>query len=103
MKAVLGASVEGGGDLMAKALAADLPVRRSGGKGKRPFGTQLQGSTIVRLEWIKSRGFIIWATVDNAVNAWLDTVGVPRPDESGEIPDLTECSAEPVTDGDVDG
>lgn len=97
MNTVLGASKGSGKASMVRALAAaDLPVRKSA--DKRPFGTQLQGSTIVRLEWIKSRGFIIWATVDNAINAWLDTVGVPRPDESGEMPAVTECPAEPVSD-----
>lgn len=68
------------------AAAVELPVRK--GVGKKQFGTQLHASTIARLEWIKKRGYVISKTVDDAVNAWLDSAGVPRPDEHGRMPEV---------------
>ncbi|WP_146251415.1 hypothetical protein [Nocardia tenerifensis] len=65
--------------------AVELPVRKN--VSKKQFGTQLHASTITRLEWIKKRGYVISKTVDDAVNAWLDSAGVPRPDAKGKMPD----------------
>ncbi len=65
--------------------AVELPIRKAG--GKKQFGTQLQASTIARLDWIKRRGYVISKTVDDAINAWLDSAAVPRPDENGQMPE----------------
>ncbi|WP_158453180.1 hypothetical protein [Nocardia otitidiscaviarum] len=62
-----------------------MPVRKAA--GKKQFGTQLQASTIARLDWIKKHGYVISKTVDDAVNAWLDSAGVPRPDQDGRMPE----------------
>ncbi|MFR9753642.1 hypothetical protein ACL02S_21755 [Nocardia sp. 004] len=65
--------------------AVELPIRKA--TGKKQFGTQLHASTIARLEWIKQHGYVISKTVDDAVNAWLDSAGVPRPDKDGRMPE----------------
>ncbi len=57
------------------------PRRR---EGKRPFATQLRPGTVARLEWVRARGYVITDTVDAAINAYLDSAGVPQPDQLGE-------------------
>ena len=54
---------------------------------KRPFATQVQASTLGRLEWVRRRGGVITDTVDAAINAYLDAAGVPPADEHGNVPD----------------
>ncbi len=56
------------------------PRRR---EGKRPFATQLRPSTVARLDWIRARGYVITDTVDAAINAYLDSAGVPHADQTG--------------------
>lgn len=64
-----------------------LPVRHTRAKSeKRPFSTQLRRDTLARLDWIIQRGYVLTDTVDAAVNTYLDAAGVPRPDNSGEMP-----------------
>ena len=62
---------------------ADRRVRLNSRRreGKRPFATQLRPSTVTRLEWIRARGYVITDTVDAAINAYLDSAGVPQPDQ----------------------
>ncbi|MFJ2839995.1 hypothetical protein ACIO52_31935 [Nocardia sp. NPDC087230] len=68
-----------------------LPLRRGRrGPAKRPFSTQLQVSTIARLEWIVTQGFVLTETVDAAINAYLDAAGVPAPDNEGRMPSIPE-------------
>lgn len=65
----------------------DLPPRRSRrGPAKRPFSTQLQPTTLARLDWVSAQGFVLTDTVDAAINAYLDAAGVPRPDAEGRMP-----------------
>ncbi|MFF0546853.1 hypothetical protein ACFYTF_28855 [Nocardia thailandica] len=68
-----------------------LPPRRGRrGPVKRPFSTQLQTSTIARLDWIVAQGYTLTDTVDAAINAYLDAAGVPAPDTEGRMPSLPE-------------
>ncbi|WP_280498258.1 hypothetical protein [Nocardia farcinica] len=60
--------------------AVPLRPRLSRSRGKRPFSTQIQPSTLWRLEWIRRNGYSITDTVDDAINAYLDAAGVPRED-----------------------
>lgn len=63
-----------------------LPPRRSRrATSKRPFSTQLRPSTVGRLDWIVSQGYVLTDTVDAAINAYLDAAGVPPADEFGRI------------------
>jgi len=39
---------------------------------------------VARLEWVRARGYVITDTVDAAINAYLDSAGVPQPDQLGE-------------------
>ncbi|MFF0547224.1 hypothetical protein ACWEQ0_23830 [Nocardia thailandica] len=67
-----------------------LPPRRSRrGPAKRPFSTQLQTSTLARLDWIVAQGYTLTDTVDAAINAYLDAAGVPAPDAEGRMPDTS--------------
>ncbi|MEV0712751.1 hypothetical protein [Nocardia aurea] len=52
---------------------------------KRPFATQIQASTLGRLEWVRRRGGVITDTVDAAINAYLDAAGVPPAEENGDV------------------
>lgn len=61
-----------------------LKPRRRATKG--PFSTQLQVSTLARIEWITRRGYVLTDTVDDAINAYLDAANIPRPDENGQMP-----------------
>lgn len=54
---------------------------------KRPFATQLRTGTVARLEWIMRRGYAITDTVDDAINAYLDAAGIPKPDENDRMPE----------------
>lgn len=60
----------------------ELALRARRGTVKRPFSTQIQPSTLWRLEWIRRNGYTITDTVDDAINAYLDAAGVPREGES---------------------
>ncbi|MGV9823375.1 hypothetical protein [Nocardia xishanensis] len=72
-----------------------LPPRRSRrGPAKRPFSTQLQISTLARLDWIVREGYVLTDTVDAAINAYLDAAGVPTPDAEGHMPDPTHRKGE---------
>ncbi|MEV0048473.1 hypothetical protein AB0H60_34095 [Nocardia rhamnosiphila] len=63
-----------------------LPPRRSRrASSKRPFSTQLRSSTLGRLDWLVSQGYVLTDTVDAAINAYLDAAGVPPADEFGQI------------------
>ncbi len=55
-------------------------------KPKSPFATQLHPATLARLEWIKTRGYVITDTVDDAINTYLDSAGIPRPDDNDRMP-----------------
>lgn len=59
----------------AEVLAQLTPRRRD---PKRPFSTQLRPSTVERLEWMKARGYSVTEVVDAALNAYLDSAGVPQ-------------------------
>jgi hypothetical protein len=59
----------------AEVLAQLTPRRRD---SKRPFSTQLRPSTVERLEWMKRRGYSVTEVVDAALNAYLDSAGVPQ-------------------------
>ncbi|MEU4345348.1 hypothetical protein AB0H00_29540 [Nocardia sp. NPDC023852] len=52
---------------------------------KRPLATQVQASTLGRLEWVRRQGAVLTDTVDAAINAYLDAAGVPHADENGNI------------------
>jgi len=52
---------------------------------ERPFATQVQASTLGRLEWVRRQGAILTDTVDAAINTYLDAAGVPHADENGNI------------------
>lgn len=52
---------------------------------KRPFATQVQASTLGRLEWARRQGAILTDTVDAAINSYLDAAGVPPADENGNV------------------
>lgn len=52
---------------------------------KRPFSTQLTPRTLARLEWLRTRGYIINDTVDTAINTYLTAAGIPDADENGTI------------------
>jgi len=56
----------------------EFALRTRRGTAKRPFSTQIQPSTLWRLEWIRRNGYSITDTVDDAINAYLDAAGVPR-------------------------
>ncbi|MFD4357495.1 hypothetical protein ACFWPX_33460 [Nocardia sp. NPDC058518] len=65
-----------------------LPPRRSRrGPTKRPFSTQLQATTMARLDWIVRQGYALTDITDAAITAYLDAAGVPRPDADGHMPD----------------
>lgn len=68
--------------------SAEPPVRLKPRqrKAKNPFATQLHSGTLARLEWIKARGYVITATVDDAINTYLDGAGIPRPDHNDRMP-----------------
>lgn len=51
---------------------------------KTPFATQLYPETVARLDWIKARGYLITETVDDAINAYLDQAGIPKPAPTAE-------------------
>lgn len=53
---------------------------------KSPFATQLHSATLARLDWIKARGYVITDTVDDAINTYLDSAGIPRPDDNDRMP-----------------
>ena len=55
-------------------------------KVKSPFATQLHAGTLARLEWIKTRGYVITDTVDEAINRYLDDAGIPKPDRNDRMP-----------------
>lgn len=55
-------------------------------KVKSPFATQLHAGTLARLEWIKTRGYVITDTVDDAINRYLDDAGIPKPDRNDRMP-----------------
>lgn len=42
---------------------------------------------MVRLDWIVSQGYTLTDITDAAITAYLDSVGVPRPDADGHMPD----------------
>ncbi|MBF6411451.1 hypothetical protein [Nocardia farcinica] len=66
----------------------DLPPRRGRRqRSKGPFSTQLQLTTLARLDWVVRQGYVLTDTVDAAINAYLDAAGVPRPDADGRMPD----------------
>lgn len=67
-----------------------LTPRRGRRRGsKRPFSTQLESTTLARLDWVVSQGYVLTDTVDAAINAYLDAAGVPRPDSEGHMPDTS--------------
>jgi hypothetical protein len=68
--------------------SAEPPVRMKARqrKAKNPFATQLHSGTLARLEWIKARGYVITAVVDDAINTYLDNAGIPRPDTNDRMP-----------------
>lgn len=55
-------------------------------KVKSPFATQLHAGTLARLEWIKTHGYVITDTVDEAINRYLDDAGIPKPDRNDRMP-----------------
>lgn len=55
-------------------------------KVKSPFATQLHAGTLARLEWIRTRGYVITDTVDDAINRYLDDAGIPKPDRNDRMP-----------------
>ncbi|MFE3023372.1 hypothetical protein [Nocardia tengchongensis] len=64
-----------------------LPVRRTRAHSvKRSFSTQLRRDTLLRLDWIMQHGYVLTDTVDAAINAYLDSAGVPHPDSDGSMP-----------------
>ncbi|GAB3212537.1 hypothetical protein [Nocardia tengchongensis] len=64
-----------------------LPIRHTRAKSeKRSFSTQLRRDTLLRLEWVMQHGYVLTDTVDAAVNAYLDSAGVPHPDADGGMP-----------------
>ncbi|MFD4444399.1 hypothetical protein ACFWPK_31950 [Nocardia sp. NPDC058519] len=65
------------------APTVNLPMKAR--TSKRPFATQVQASTLGRLEWARRQGAILTDTVDAAINSYLDAAGVPQADESGDI------------------
>ncbi|WKG13571.1 hypothetical protein QX204_34365 (plasmid) [Nocardia sp. PE-7] len=72
-----------------------LPPRRSRrGPAKRPFSTQLQASTMARLDWIVSQGYALTDITDAAITAYLDAAGVPVPDSEGRMPDPSKETKE---------
>ncbi|WP_257000469.1 hypothetical protein [Mycobacterium avium] len=64
-----------------------MALRSRKKREKRPFATQLRAGTIARLEWIMRRGYVITDTVDDAINAYLDSAGIPKPDENDRMPE----------------
>lgn len=66
--------------------AVRLQPQRSSPK-KGPFATQLRQSTLGRIEWLRTHGYVITTTVDDAINAYLDAAGIPAADENGTILD----------------
>ncbi|MFI7531488.1 hypothetical protein [Nocardia salmonicida] len=65
------------------APTVSLPMKAR--TSKRPFATQVQASTLGRLEWARRQGAILTDTVDAAINSYLDAAGVPQADENGDI------------------
>lgn len=63
------------------------PRRARRTRRKGPFSTQLQLSTLARLDWVVQHGYVLTDTVDAAINAYLDAAGVPVPDTEGRMPD----------------
>ncbi|MFE3990033.1 hypothetical protein ACFXPR_36625 [Nocardia tengchongensis] len=71
----------------AAAAPVKLPVRHTRSKSeKRSFSTQLRRDTLRRLSWVVQHGYVLTDTVDAAVNAYLDSAGVPHPDADGGMP-----------------
>lgn len=62
-----------------------VPRARPAKTVKKPFATQIKLSTHGRLEWLRRQDYSLTDTVDDALNAWLDAVGVPPADEHGDI------------------
>ncbi|MFF0637796.1 hypothetical protein ACFYTS_35495 [Nocardia sp. NPDC004151] len=71
----------------AVAAPVKLPVRHTRSQSeKRSFSTQLRLATLRRLSWVVQHGYVLTDTVDAAVNAYLDSAGVPHPDQDGVMP-----------------